>query len=208
MKNMLNIKELILIILMLCGKISSGQKVYSFNKVVNNSFYTQRFPNQEHTFLFNSSDESFFMQIYKRNDSLVSRIFDVRFEKTHHFFIDELDSLRLNFIKSDDLKKQKKDYTFEFSEIYNEGESKEVEFLILNKKGKKVGKYTLQIKETEENLFHIFKFSALENLFFNEILPDKNFIVTEAKGKNTNKRYVEYKLDTIQDINLKVQVPN
>jgi len=147
------------------------------------------------------------MQIYNRNDSLVSRIFDTKENKIHYFHIDKTDSLKLQFLKTQNSKKFIKDYKFEFSQIKKKKDSKEIVFKILSNKNNRIARYKFKIKETEKNLFSIFKISALETLLFTSIIPSKNFLVLEAKGTNTNGRYVEYKLDSIEEIDLNVEIP-
>lgn len=184
-----------------------GQKTYEFDKIVNNTFSTKFFPNQKHTNLFNSQDDTYYMQIYNSNDSLVSRIFDTNDNKVHYFHVDKTDSLKLKFLKTQGSNKIVKDYKFEFSEIKKKKDSKEVVFKIYNNRNKRIAIYKLKIKETEKNLFPIFKLSSLETLLFTDIIPPINFLILEAKGTNTNGNSVEYKLDAIEDINLKVVTP-
>jgi hypothetical protein len=159
------------------------------------------------TNLFNTEDATYHMQIYNRNDSLISRIFDTKENQVHYFNIDKSDSLKLKFIKTQNSKKFVKDYKFEFSEIKKKKDFKEVIFKIYNSRNKRIARYRLKIKETEKNLFSIFKLSALETLLFTDIIPSTNFLILEAKGTNTNGRYVEYKIDSIEDINLNVEIP-
>ncbi|MDO7138950.1 hypothetical protein [Algibacter lectus] len=110
-------------------------------------------------------------------------------------------------MKTQSSKKFVKDYKFEFSEIKKKKDSKEVVFKIFNNRNKRIARYKLKIKETEKNLFSIFKLSSLETLLFTDIIPSTNFLILEAKGTNTNGRFVEYKLDSIEDINLNVEIP-
>lgn len=205
MKNRIQTILSIFILLVICN--CYGQKNYKFDKIVNNTFSTKFFPNQKHTNLFNSEDDSYHMQIYNRNDSLVSRIFDTKENKIHYFHIDKTDSLKLQFLKTQNSKKFIKDYKFEFSQIKKKKDSKEIVFKILSNKNNRIARYKFKIKETEKNLFSIFKISALETLLFTSIIPSKNFLVLEAKGTNTNGRYVEYKLDSIEEIDLNVEIP-
>ena len=205
MKNIIHTTFSIFIFLIICNCYS--QKKYRFDKIVNNSFSTKLFPNQKWTNLFNSEDDTYHMQIYNRNDSLISRIFDTKENQVHYFHIDKSDSLKLKFIKTQSSKKFVKDYKFEFSEIKKKKGSKEIIFKIFNNRNKRIARYKFKIKETEKNLFPIFKLSALETLLFTDIIPSINFLILEAKGTNTNGRFVEYKLDSIEDINLNVEIP-
>jgi hypothetical protein len=205
MKNRIQTILSIFILLVICN--CYGQKNYKFDKIVNFTFSTKLFPNQKHTNLFNSEDDSYHMQIYNRNDSLVSRIFDTKGNKVHYFHIDKTDSLKLKFLKTQNSKKFVRDYKFEFSPIKEKKDSKEIVFKILSNRNKKIARYKFKIRETEKNLFSIFKLSALETLLFTGIIPSTNFLILEAKGTNTNGRYVEYKLDSIEEIDLNVEIP-
>tara|TARA_R110000850_G_scaffold143268_3_gene265541 strand:- start:37 stop:453 length:417 start_codon:yes stop_codon:yes gene_type:complete len=137
----------------------------------------------------------------------VSRIFDTKENKVHYFYIDKTDSLKLKFLKTQSSKKFVKDYKFEFSEITRKKDSKEIVFEIFNNRNKRIARYKLKIKETEKNLFSIFKLSSLETLLFTDIIPSTNFLILEAKGTNTSGNFVEYKLDSIEDINLNIEIP-
>ncbi len=180
---------------------------YKFDKIVKNSFSTQLFPNQEWTNLFNSEDDSYHMQIYNRNDSLVSRIFDTKENQVHYFHIDKSDSLKLYFMETKNMSKNVNGNKFEFSEIKEKKGIKEITFKILNDRDKKIAKYKFVIKETDKNYFSVFKLSALETQLFNKIKTPMNFIVLEAKGTNISGRFVKYKLETIEHIDLNIAIP-
>jgi len=204
---MITLKSTILILFSLSVSLSFAQN-YEFDKIVKNSFSTQLFPNQERTNLFNSNDDSYHMQIYNRNDSIVSRIFDTKENQAHYFYIDKSDSLKLYFMETKHINANVTENKFEFSEIKEKKGIKEVTFKILNDRDKKVAEYKLVIKETDKNYFSVFKLSALEKQFFNKIKPPINFIVLEANGTNTNGRLVTYKLESIKDIELNIAIPN
>ena len=180
---------------------------YKFDKVVKNSFSTQLFPNQEWTNLFNSEDDSYHMQIYNRNDSLVSRIFDTKENQVHYFHINKSDSLKLYFIETKNMTKNVNENKFEFSEIKEKKGIKEITLKILNNKNKKVAKYKFVIKETDKSYFSVFRLSALETQLYNRIKSPMNFIVLEAKGTNISGRFIKYKLESIEDIDLKITIP-
>lgn len=196
-----------LVLLLLLVSISYGQN-YTFNKIVKSSYTTHLFPNQEKTDLFNSEDDSYHMQIYNRNDSLVSRIFDTKENKIHHFYIDKSDSLKVYFMGTKNKIENETDNKFEFSEIKEKNGIKEITFKILNNKDKKIAKYKFVIKETDKNYFSFFKLTSLETQLFRKINTPLNFIVLEAKGTNISGRFVKYKLETIEDINLNITIPD
>lgn len=204
---MKSFKKILYILFFLLVNISYGQNYY-FNKIVQSEYSNQYFPNQKSTDLFNSEDGSYYMQIYSRNDSLVSRIFDNNKGQVHHFYVDKADSLKLNFIKTISVIKVVRDYTFEFSEIKKKKGKNKITFKILNKK-KQFAKYKFIIKETDQNLLSIFKLSALESLLFTDIdiVPPTKFIVLKAKGGNIRGNYMKYELKSIEDINLIIKIP-
>lgn len=204
---MITLKSIILILFLFSVRLSLGQN-YEFDKIVKNSFSTQLFPNQEWTNLFNSNNDSYHMQIYNRNDSVVSRIFDTKENQAHYFYIDKSDSLKLYFMETKHINTNDTENKFEFSEIKEKNGIKEVTFKILNDRDKKVAEYKLVIKETDKNYFSMFKLSVLETQFFNKIKPPINFIVLEANGTNTNGRLVTYKLESIKDIELNIAIPH
>lgn len=179
---------------------------YLFNKLVENEFSTKHFPNQKHINLFNSEDYSYHMLIYNLNDSIFSRIFDTKKEVIHDYYCKDKEFLKFQYIQSSVLEKNETIYEFQFSEIKNKRDTKRVIFKILNSKGKRIGRYKLEVQNTEENMLPIFSLSATEVLLFSKIIPPKNFMVLKAQGLNTNSRYVEYKLQSIKDIDLSISV--
>lgn len=185
-----------------------GQKDYQFDMIVKNTFSTQSFPNQERIRLFNSDDDSYHMMIYNRNDSLMSKIFDTKENQAHYFYIDKLDSLKLKYLRTKTSTKKILGYKFEFSEIKRKKGSKEMIFKIFNNRNKKIARYKLKIKETDKNLFSIFKLSVFDPILFDEIVTSIDFMVLEAKGTNTNGRFINYKLESIEDISLNVKIPD
>ena len=196
------------ILLFLFINICYGQKIYRFDKIVNNTFSTNLFPDQQRTNLFNSEDYSYHMTIYNRNDSLVSRICDTKENQIHYFNIDKSDSLKLYFIETKKMTKNVSDYKFEFSEIKEKKGIKKITFKILNNKDKKIAKYKFIIKETDKSYFSVFRLSTLETQLYNKIKPHTNFIILKSKGTNISGRFVKYKLDSIEDIDLNITIPN
>ena len=120
---------------LLCMSLCRSQ-TYKFDKIVKHT--THSYPNQERINLFNSDDSSYHMQIYNRNDSLVSRIYDTQKKQAHYFYIDKSDSLKLYFLKTKNIIKRINDHKFEFSEIKEKKGRKEIIFKILNSKNKKM----------------------------------------------------------------------
>jgi hypothetical protein len=159
------------------------------------------------TNLFNTKDETYHMQIYSRNDSLVSRIFDAESYQVHYFIIENSEVLKMKYLRTQTSGNSVKDYKFQLSRIENKKDSSQMKLKILNHRNNSIARYKLKIKETEKNLFFIFKLSALDMRLDTDFIPSKNFIILEAKGLNTNRKHVEYKLESFEDINFKVEIP-
>ena len=79
-------------------------KFDTFSKISN----TNSSRENESTYLINSSDDSYFMEIYSHSDSTFSRIYDSGNLVSHYFYLDKSDSLKLNFIKTFKFKKYDK----------------------------------------------------------------------------------------------------
>ncbi|MDN3620184.1 hypothetical protein QWY81_12030 [Polaribacter undariae] len=203
---MKTVKTIFSVLFLLFVGIGHSQN-YKFDKVVKNSFSTLYFPNQEWTNLFNSEDDSYYMQIYNRNDTLVSNLYDTKENKIHYFHIDKSDSLKLYFIETKNMTKNVTKNKFVFSDIKEKKGIKKMSFKILNNKNKKVAKYKFIIKETEKSYFSVFRLSALETQLYNRMKSPMNFIVLEAKGTNISGRFVKYKLESIEDIDLDITIP-
>jgi len=189
--------------------ICYGQN-YSFDKMINSTFSTEFFPNQTKINLFNTQDDSYFMKIHSKNDSLIASIYDTTKCQIFLFTIDKSDFSKFTFFKTKNLSQKVQDYIFEFSEIESKNGKNTVIFKIRNNRKTKISKYKLTIKETDQNLFWIFKLSSIETLLFTKIIPPPhlNFIVLEAKGTNTSGNYVAYKINSIDDITLNIEMPD
>ncbi len=185
---------------------------YKFDKIVKDKLYNQYFPNKENTKLFNSEDDSYHMNLYYRNDSLVSFIFDRKKKQMHYFHIDKSDSLKFYFIKTkkfnENVNENVNENKLEFSEIKEKKGNKEITLKILNEREKKIAQYQFIIKETDKNYFSLIKSSFLETEGNNKTKPPFNFIILEAKGKNESGLYIKYKLESIKDIYLEITIPD
>lgn len=148
------------------------------------------------------------MQIYSRNGSLIARIFDKKDAKRHVFYLDNTDSLRPVYIKTDNLRRNYVKYTTEYSKSKKEKDSATINFSL---KGKgKTSNYTLTIDKSEHNYFPIFASYGglgINELVFTEIAGPYNCTVLKAEGKNFSGNYYKYELVSINDVNLKVIIP-
>lgn len=179
---------------------------YKFDKIAKNSFSTKSFPNQERTDLFNSKDDSYHMQIYNRNDSLLSRIFDTKKNQIHYFNIQNSDSLEFYYLNTFSYEKKSFDYTYEFSDLKTVEDKNEIVLTIFNK-NKKRATYKLKIKESDENFFPIFKLTSMEPWHFMKIVTPLNFTVIEAKGIFPDRTRIKYKLNSLENIDLVIKLP-
>jgi len=62
-------------------------------------------------------------------------------------------------------------------------------------KHRRLAKYRSTIQETEQNFFHIFKYSATESYNNTNIIYPFNFLVLKAKGINSSSNNVKYQLN-------------
>ncbi|MGE5943985.1 MAG: hypothetical protein ACM31G_06565 [Flavobacteriales bacterium] len=148
------------------------------------------------------------MQIHRSKDSIISRIFDAEESQIHYFHYDKSDSLKLKYLKTLNITKCVKDYTFQFSEIKKKQNASEITYKILNERKRKIAQYKLTIQGSDQNLFFAFKLSDLETLQFTKIIPPMNFIVLKAKGTNMSGINVKYELISIEeDFDLTVNLP-
>ncbi len=195
----------IFFLLVFCNA-SQGQD-YKFDKLVKSHFSTDHFPNQEFTQLFNSEDNSYFMQAFSRNDSILARIFDKDEFIVHHFFVKDQAKFEFVFLKTTKLINQDDNYSYVFSELKNKDGKDELHFSIRDKKLRRTGNLKLTVRKTDENFFHYFLHSALELSFRKEIVPPENFLVLKAKGTNSSGGEISYKLISINDVDFSVTVP-
>lgn len=193
-----------LIFFILFWNSSYGQE-YKFDKVLKSKFSTVNHPGQERMHLFSTKNASYFMHIYNQNDTLKSRIFDHNRRQVHYFHIDKSDSLRLMYIQTASWTKSPEDYSFTFSKKENKDK---VILKIFNEKKRRIAKYKFTVKETEQDLFHVFKYSATESYNHTNIIPPFNFLVLKAKGRNISGNTVKYKLTSIEDVDLLISIPS
>jgi hypothetical protein len=201
---MKTLRTIYLIFFFLLLNISYGQD-YKFDKIVKYNFSGPFSKNKERTDLFNSKDFSYHMQIYRQNDSLLSRIRDTKKGRIHYFNINKSDSLE--FIRTESIKEIVKAYTFKYSEIKKEKDKNKLTLKILNKRKIGIAKFKLNIKETDQNFLPIFNLSAFETLLITEIDPPLNFIILKAKGRNLSGIMIEYELESIEDFNTTITIP-
>ena len=184
----------------------SYSQSYTFDKMVKNKFSTEHVPNQERNSLFNSKDYSYHMNIYSQNDSLKSSIFDTKNNQIHYFYLDQADSLKFYYLKTHSYKKQNNDYTYEFSDLKSVKNKKEIS-LTLFSANRKIAKYKLEIQESDENFFPIFNLTAMEPFHLLKIIAPSNFTVIKADGINIDRKKVKYVLNSIENMNLEIKLP-
>jgi|GEM_PF-2810851 len=180
---------------------------YTFDTIVESTFSSKFSPDQKNTDIFNTEDYSYSMQIYQKNDSLIARIIDTDNLVRHYFHFPKNNFTESNYYKSDSLQFNKNNYKFSFSTPKGRLDEKKVVFKILDDKDKIVSKYKLKVILKDSDLFQIFKNSILETVTFNAIVPRINFLVLESRGYNTSGNFTSYKVDTINEIDLKLSVP-
>ena len=181
---------------------------YSFDKLVKSEHRSNFLPDIEHTYLFNSKDYSYTMKIFSKNDSLKSFLIDAKRNQVHYFNIDKKDSLRLNHYKTENFKPKLPKYTYEFSDLEIKKNKKKILLTFRNEEKRKIAKYRLTIKETDQNFFPLFKLTgAVEPFQMMNIQAPLNFMVLKSKGINISRNPLVYILKSIDDINVLIKIP-
>src|SRR5690606_12267235 len=125
----------------------------------------------------------------------------------HYFYIEKAETLNLKYLHSETIKTFTNDYSYEFSDIKEKNGVKALMFKVLNKRKRTVAKFHLNIEETEENNFSVYRLSTLETLWDVDIVPPYNFTVLNSKGRNTSGNLTSYELKSIEVVNFVVTIP-
>lgn len=146
------------------------------------------------------------MALYSSNESLKASISDFKNDQHHQFYVENSDTLKFYYLNTRKYDKQTHDYTYTFSEVTTVKNKKQIS-LPLFSGTKKVANYKLEIEESIENYFPFFHLSATEPFQIMEIVPPSNFTVISAKGFNVSGRRIGYKLNSVEELNLKIELP-
>lgn len=182
-------------------------QTYTFDKVVTDRFDTEFFPNQKNVKFFNANDYTYFMLTSQREDSIIGRIYDLDKRLMHTVHLNVPHGQQDIYLKTKQIKSEHNTDTFEFSEIKERRGAKFIKLNIRNEHGKRIGRYKMKIKETEKNYFPMYYLPAMEIHLLNLIKPKVNFLVLEAKGYNKSWVKSKYKLISMDDIDLKIHIP-
>ena len=181
-------------------------QTYKFDKLVKSEITTKKFLDREDTYLFNTKNYSYSMKIFSENDSLKSWIIDTKRNQVHYFNIDKKDSL--NYLKTETYKSQLPKYEYTFTDIKIERGNKKIALTILNDEKRKIAKYKMTIRETDENFFPFFQLTgAVEPFHLMNIEVPLNFIVLKSKGLNISRNQLIYKLKSTENINVLIAIP-
>lgn len=179
---------------------------YKFDKLVTNSHKLSMFAETEKSNMYNSKDFSYHMHFYYQNDSLKSNILDTKNNTAHYFYIDKKDSLI--FLRTENFKKEDKTYSYTFSDVKTKKDRKEIKLKIKNHTDKRITRYKLTVKETDENYFSFFQLNGMmETFYFLDLTTPLNFMVLEAKGYYSGGGFGRYTLKSVEEIDLLVNVP-
>lgn len=182
-----------------------GQE-YKFDRLIINTHSSSVSKETERSNMYNSKDFSYHMHFYYQNDSLKSNILDTKNNTAHYFHIDKKDSLI--FLKTENFEMEDKTYSYTFSDVKTKRNGKEIKLKIKNHTDRKITRYKLIIKKTDENYFPFFQFNGMmETFYFLELNTPLNFMVLEAEGYYTGGGFARYKLKSVEEIDLLVQVP-
>lgn len=195
-----------ILIFLFFSTIAFGQE-YKFDKIVKSKFgtdYTYTV-NSEEANLFNSNDYSYFMQMYSEKDSLKSRIWDIRTNKIHYFFVNQSDSTKFYYIETHKYEKPVENYSYNFSENKNSKNKNEILLMLFNK-NKRIARYKLAVEESSVDLFPVFGLTTMEPFHLLQIKSPSNLKVIIAKGNNISGKNVKYTLTSIQEIDLLLKI--
>ena len=184
-----------------------SQTVYTFDQVVKSTFSTRSMPNQKQTHFFNSKDQSFFMRVFKKGDSLIAKLCDVDQKKAHFFYALDHDQQKFQFLETKSYEIDPMNKVFEFSELGTKTPAEELFVTVRDPEKTEKAYYNLKVREVNNDLFHVFKFSVLDDLGISPLWSGQNFLVVEAIGENSNGICQQYKLDSIQNVQLALNIP-
>lgn len=154
---------------------------YKFDRLITNMHKSSRFAETKTTNIYNSKNFYYHMHFYYQNDSIKSNIVDTKNNTAHYFHVDKKDSLI--FLRTVNLEKKDKTYSYKFSDVKTKKDSKEIKLKIRNHTDRRITRYKLIAKETDENYFTLFQLNGMmETFYFLELTTPFNFIVLEAKG--------------------------
>lgn len=197
-----------LLVILLNFNYLHAQSIYTFDQVVKSTFSTRSVPNQKQTHFFNSKDQSFFMQIFKKGDSLIAKICDVDRKKAHFFYALDNDHQKFQFLETYPYTNDNSHKVFEFSELGTKTPAEELFVTVRDPEKTEKAYYNLKVREVNNDLFHVFKYSVLDDLGISPLWLGQNFLVVEAIGENANGICQQYKLDSSQNVLLALNIPS
>lgn len=180
---------------------------YTFDQEVKSTFSTRNQPNQKQTHFFNSKDQSFFMQILKKGDSVIAKVCDVNQKKAHYFYRNESGNQEFQFLETNSYSSDENHKVFEFSELGSKTPVEELFVTVRDPENTEKAFYNLKVREMNSDLFHVFKYSVLDDLGISPLWSGQNFLVVEAIGENAKGTCQQYKLDSIQNTKLSLDIP-
>lgn len=206
--------KILQIIFLLSFLLFSCQKSYQFDKEIVYSYYkgnSNRF-NSNQSIYINSNDSSYFLELFGSSENRFALLYDLKNNIRHYFDMSKTDSKKYNY------------YTFKYKNSQNiqtdqNIEKPNFEFVTTNnenkliiykndKKKKIIFEASYIEKESETNLFYVFRASVLEPyLLFAEIDPNKKIMITSAEIKK-DVRTLHYELNSIVDNKLQLEIPN
>ena len=111
-------------------------------------------------------------------------------------------------MRTENFKKEDKTYSYTFSDVKTKKDRKEIKLKIKNHTDKRITRYKLTVKETDENYFSFFQLNGMmETFYFLDLTTPLNFMVLEAKGYYSGGGFGRYTLKSVEEIDLLVNVP-
>jgi hypothetical protein len=174
---------------------------------------------RENSCFINSNNINYFLFLYNEKGNLEANLYDIKNLKSHHFKVEEKKvngQSKFNFIfqftkKHESLKNSNfANYVFDFKKIESADEVKQMELNVYKNAKKRRSEMNVQFeyKEMPLNLFFTYKVCCLHPFEFDEnLLLNKNCLVTKGSEIAPSGNKVEHKLIDYKEISLELTIP-
>lgn len=210
-------KLLIALLFIFSINTATAQK-YSFDLGVR---YASQYGGRQENVIgyFNSKNDQYYLALIKRPHSYMAYLYDFPKLQIHQFNLLEITegdniNFKLEYLKSDKLETKSKqkysNYVFDFTTVKETDSLKHVKLTVFKNAKRTVPTltYHLEIMPREDNLFHIFRESALHPFeFFNTLNYPQGGAVVNATGHTLSGTHTNFKLEKLEDVLLEIEVP-
>lgn len=208
-------KKVLLLLLLILSSFLHAQR-FDFNILTKYKTTYNGSTEREQVTYTHSDKDYYFLSIYKDDNETTARLYDSKNMKVHNFEVLETkskDEVFFDFkykssrkLKTNSLRFS--DYKYEVKTINPDTINPQVGITVF-KDAKRTVK-ALHINcftvKTEENLFHIFKFSCLHPYEFENIIPNGKYLVKHAKGITADNATIEYNLLDLKAVDFKLEI--